>query len=157
MTKSFTWTRELQIATIALRDDKSPPRAHRDYNDRDLKSRAWEFSSVRPGHVLQGPQFEYFICLVQRVEPDYDTEAKTHRQFITALREAETYLLYHYLGKPSPATAEGEIVLRKANSPGPKYVTHFHNIQDGGYHIGHYFDDLAEAERDFANRVRRGL
>ncbi len=66
-------------------------------------------------------------------------------------------LATHYLGKPSPATAEGEITLRKAEHKSfHPYVTHFHNLQDGGYYHGHYFETEQEARKDFTARVNQG-
>ena len=42
-----------------------------------------------------------------------------------------------------PATAPGEVVLRKWCEG--KWAVHFHNLEDGGYYHGHYFDDLDAA------------
>jgi hypothetical protein len=36
---------------------------------------------------------------------------------------------------------------------GQQYATHFYNSQDGGFHHGHYFTNLSNAEADFARRV----
>lgn len=55
-----------------------------------------------------------------------------------------------HIGK-QPAMPEAEIVLRQVNG---EYVTHFHNLETGGYGHGHYFgDNLEAAEKDFADRV----
>jgi hypothetical protein len=55
-----------------------------------------------------------------------------------------------------PATAPGEITLREWK-PGTEWVTHFHNLQDGGYYHGRYFTDFGEAEADFDRRVKQEL
>lgn len=47
--------------------------------------------------------------------------------------------------------APGEITLREWGTD--EWVTHFHNLQDGGYYYGHYFTDLAQAEADYEKRV----
>lgn len=52
--------------------------------------------------------------------------------------------------------APGRITLREWR-PGEEWVTHFHNLQDGGYYYGRYFTDLAAAEADFEQRVKEYL
>jgi len=46
--------------------------------------------------------------------------------------------------------APGSVVLRQF---GERYATHFYNDQDGGFHHGHYFSNLPDAEADFNRRV----
>jgi hypothetical protein len=48
------------------------------------------------------------------------------------------------------AQAPGFVTLRQL---GQQYATHFYNSQDGGFHHGHYFTNLSNAEADFARRV----
>jgi hypothetical protein len=48
------------------------------------------------------------------------------------------------------AQAPGFVTLRQW---GEQYATHFYNSQDGGFHHGHYFTNLSNAEADFARRV----
>ncbi|MEG5173224.1 hypothetical protein [Microcoleus sp. B3-D7] len=48
------------------------------------------------------------------------------------------------------AQASGFVTLRQW---GQQYATHFYNAQDGGFHHGHYFPNLSQAETDFACRV----
>ncbi|MEG4406375.1 hypothetical protein [Microcoleus sp. MON2_D5] len=48
------------------------------------------------------------------------------------------------------AQAPGFVTLRQW---GLQYATHFYNAQDGGFHHGHYFPNLPQAEADFARRV----
>ena len=48
------------------------------------------------------------------------------------------------------AQAPGYVTLTQF---GEQYATHFLNEQDGGFHHGHYFSTLAQAEADFAQRV----
>ncbi|MEG4263735.1 hypothetical protein QUA41_27785 [Microcoleus sp. Pol11C1] len=36
---------------------------------------------------------------------------------------------------------------------GGQWATHFYNEQDGGFHHGHYFNNLTDAEVDFAHRL----
>lgn len=52
--------------------------------------------------------------------------------------------------------APGRITLREWR-PGEEWVTHFHNLQDGGYYYGRYFTDLGEAEANFELRVKEYL
>ncbi len=49
------------------------------------------------------------------------------------------------------AQAPGYITLRQWGAE--QWVTHFFNSQDGGFHNGHYFTSLTDAEADFARRV----
>lgn len=37
--------------------------------------------------------------------------------------------------------------------PGKEWVTHYCNLQNGGYYYGRYFSSLEGAERDFKQRV----
>jgi hypothetical protein len=50
------------------------------------------------------------------------------------------------------AQAPGFVTLRQF---GAQWATHFYNAQDGGFHHGHYFANLAQAEIDFARRVKQ--
>jgi Domain of unknown function (DUF5049) len=50
----------------------------------------------------------------------------------------------------------GRITLREWRS-GEEWVTHFYNIQDGGFYYGRYFTDLGEAEANFEQRVKEYL
>lgn len=52
--------------------------------------------------------------------------------------------------------APGRITLRVWR-PGEEWVTHFYNLQDGGFYYGRYFSDLAEAEANFEERVKEYL
>ena len=51
--------------------------------------------------------------------------------------------------------APGRITLREWR-PG-EWVTHFYNLQDGGFYYGRYFTDLSEAEANFELRVKEYL
>ena len=53
------------------------------------------------------------------------------------------------------ATAPGRVTLRVWHSG--EWVTHFYNLQDGGFYYGRYFTDLAEAEANFECRVKEYL
>lgn len=57
----------------------------------------------------------------------------------------------HYIGK-LPGMPEAEIVLREKHT-GDEWVTHYYNIELGGYSHGHYFFSLEEAEKDFQERI----
>jgi len=46
--------------------------------------------------------------------------------------------------------APGYLILRQF---GTQWATHFYNEQDGGFHHGHYFATLDEAEDNFKKRV----
>ncbi|MEG4009905.1 hypothetical protein QUA41_28630 [Microcoleus sp. Pol11C1] len=48
------------------------------------------------------------------------------------------------------AQAPGCLVLTQW---GGQWATHFYNEQDGGFHHGHYFNNLTDAEVDFAHRL----
>lgn len=52
--------------------------------------------------------------------------------------------------------APGRITLREWRK-NEEWVTHFHNLQDGGFYYGRYFTDLGEAEADFEQRVKEYL
>jgi hypothetical protein len=52
--------------------------------------------------------------------------------------------------------APGRITLREWR-PGEEWVTHFYNLQDGGFYYGRYFTDLGEAEANFELRVKEYL
>lgn len=52
--------------------------------------------------------------------------------------------------------APGRITLREWR-PNEEWVTHFHNLQDGGFYYGRYFTDLEEAEANFNQRVKEYL
>ena len=49
--------------------------------------------------------------------------------------------------------AHGRITLREWRT-GEEWVTHFYNLQDGGFYYGRYFTDLGEAEANFSQRVK---
>lgn len=49
------------------------------------------------------------------------------------------------------ASAPGEIVLREWGRD--QWVTHWHNLDDGGYYYGHYFTNYDEAVADYENRI----
>ena len=70
--------------------------------------------------------------------------------------ESQRTLLKSHPVPARPATAPGEITLHEWK-PGEEWVTHFHNLQDGGYYYGHYFRDLESAEADYEERVRKEL
>ncbi|MEG5066782.1 hypothetical protein QUB33_24505 [Microcoleus sp. B3-A4] len=70
-------------------------------------------------------------------------------------RKAAEFLQAQQIIKSHPipgggGQAPGFLVLRRR---GEQYATHFYNSQDGGFHHGHYFANLAQAEADFARRV----
>ena len=52
--------------------------------------------------------------------------------------------------------APGRITLREWHS-NEEWVTHFFNLQDGGFYYGRYFTDLGEAEANFELRVKEYL
>lgn len=52
--------------------------------------------------------------------------------------------------------APGRITLREWH-PNKEWVTHFYNLQDGGFYYGRYFTDLREAEANFDERVKEYL
>lgn len=52
--------------------------------------------------------------------------------------------------------APGRITLREWR-PNAEWVTHFYNLQDGGFYYGRYFTDLAKAEANFEVRVKEYL
>ncbi len=52
--------------------------------------------------------------------------------------------------------APGRITLREWR-PNEEWVTHFYNLQDGGFYYGRYFTDLAEAEANFEVRAKEYL
>ncbi|WP_449416020.1 DUF5049 domain-containing protein [Phormidium nigroviride] len=70
--------------------------------------------------------------------------------------ESQRTLLKSHPIPAQPATAPGEITLHEWK-PGEEWVTHFHNLQDGGYYYGNYFTDLASAEADYEARVQKYL
>jgi hypothetical protein len=70
-------------------------------------------------------------------------------------RKAAEFLATQQIIKSHPVAGDGTqapgcLVLRKF---GEQYATHFYNEQDGGFHHGHYFSNLPDAEADFARRV----
>ena len=70
-------------------------------------------------------------------------------------RKASEFLTKQQIIKLHPvagdgAQAPGSVVLRKW---GEQWATHFYNDQDGGFHHGHYFSNLPDAETDFNRRV----
>ena len=52
--------------------------------------------------------------------------------------------------------APGRITLREWRKDA-EWVTHFFNLQDGGFYYGRYFTDLGEAEANFELRVKEYL
>ncbi|TXI96421.1 MAG: DUF5049 domain-containing protein [Burkholderiaceae bacterium] len=52
--------------------------------------------------------------------------------------------------------APGRITLREWRK-NEEWVTHFFNLQDGGFYYGRYFTDLGEAEANFELRVKEYL
>lgn len=52
--------------------------------------------------------------------------------------------------------APGRITLREWR-PNEEWVTHFHNLQDGGFYYGRYFTNFGEAEANFEQRVKEYL
>ncbi|WP_377482217.1 MAG: DUF5049 domain-containing protein (plasmid) [Microcoleus anatoxicus] len=52
--------------------------------------------------------------------------------------------------------APGRITLREWRKD-EEWVTHFFNLQDGGFYYGRYFTDLGEAEANFQVRVKEYL
>ncbi|MGB3203695.1 MAG: hypothetical protein WBB28_01765 [Crinalium sp.] len=58
-----------------------------------------------------------------------------------------------------PATAEGEIVLCEWDDGSgiPQWVTHFHNLEDGGYYGGFYSQDFSKVESDYYQRITQYL
>lgn len=52
--------------------------------------------------------------------------------------------------------APGRITLREWRTD-EEWVTHFHNLQDGGFYYGRYFTNLGEAEANFEQRVKEYL
>lgn len=50
----------------------------------------------------------------------------------------------------------GRITLREWRKDA-EWVTHFFNLQDGGFYYGRYFTDLGEAEANFELRVKEYL
>lgn len=72
-------------------------------------------------------------------------------------RKAAEYLATKQIIKSHPipgdgAQAPGFVTLRQW---GEQYATHFYNSQDGGFHHGHYFSKLDDAETNFARRVKQ--
>lgn len=60
---------------------------------------------------------------------------------------------------PTQASAPGAWTLCDLNHDDPKrpkYVTHFFNKQDGGFHAGNYFVDVESAYNDWHRRTRLG-
>lgn len=81
------------------------------------------------------------------------TEQKAWDNYLA--RQAAEFLATKQIIKSHPvagdgAQATGCLVLRQL---GQQYATHFYNAQDGGFHHGHYFSRLDDAEADFARRV----
>ena len=70
--------------------------------------------------------------------------------------ENQPKLLKSYPIPARPGNAPGEITLREWKA-GKEWVTHFHNLQDGGYYFGHYFDNLELAIADYEERIRKEL
>jgi hypothetical protein len=65
------------------------------------------------------------------------------------------FLQTHQIIKSHPVTgdrvrAPGCVTLTQW---GAQWATHFYNEQDGGFHHGHYFTNLNDAEADLARRV----
>jgi hypothetical protein len=56
----------------------------------------------------------------------------------------------------APATCAGRIILVERDDSYHPFVTWWENTDLGGRHWGHYFETKAEAEEDYAERVRRG-
>jgi hypothetical protein len=54
------------------------------------------------------------------------------------------------------AQAPGRITLREW-CPNEEWVTHFYNLQDGGFYYGRYFTNYDEAEANFEQRVKEYL
>lgn len=52
--------------------------------------------------------------------------------------------------------APGRITLREWRK-NEEWVTHFYNLQDGGFYYGRYFTDLGEAAANFEERVKEYL
>lgn len=65
-------------------------------------------------------------------------------------------LLAEFKTPRGPMTSPGAVVLRDLERGYHPYVTHWRNDETGGYGMGHYFDNLKDAEADFAERVKRG-
>lgn len=57
---------------------------------------------------------------------------------------------------PKGTGPDAEIVLRKSDGAYTPYVTHYHNLDDGGYYHGHYFSREDEARKDFLKRAECG-
>lgn len=84
------WSRQLQLAAIALRDDTTPhkyPQYHESL-DADIRSRAAEYARLTVGTRFSGAQVEYTICLLQRLDMEYDNPRATHTAFKAAWAEA---------------------------------------------------------------------
>ena len=64
----------------------------------------------------------------------------------------DTFLEVSRVFPPNTGLASHQIVLRFING---EYVTHFYNVEDGGYHHGHYFSSETVARADYHSRVSR--
>lgn len=85
------WTRQLQKAAIALRDDDTPHK-YPEYHvslDADIRSRAREFADMPVGTRLAEHQVSYTHCLLQRLDMEYDNPRATHTAFKEAWKEAQ--------------------------------------------------------------------
>ena len=65
---------------------------------------------------------------------------------------APVFILVSPVFPAHSGTASHQIVLRYINR---EYVTHFYNVEDGGYHHGHYFSSETVARADYHSRVSR--
>lgn len=67
-------------------------------------------------------------------------------------------ILAMYSTPRAPCTCAGRVVLADRGPESPhRYVTWWENTELGGYSMGHYIEDRAAAEADFAERCRRGF
>ena len=72
------------------------------------------------------------------------------------MNDNQQSILKSHLIPGDGAQAPGRITLREW-CPNQEWVTHFYNLQDGGFYYGRYFTDYDEAEANFDQRVKEYL
>ncbi len=75
---------------------------------------------------------------------------------MNAQNQRQQSILKSHLIPGDGGQAPGRITLREWRT-GEEWVTHFYNLQDGGFYYGRYFTDLGEAEANFELRVKEYL
>ncbi len=76
--------------------------------------------------------------------------------FMNAQNQRQQSILKSHPIPGDGGQAPGRITLREWR-PNEEWVTHFYNLQDGGFYYGRYFTDLIEAEANFEERVKEYL